>query len=93
MVPDALADKKWKNNPDIKLNMIAYLGFPVILPDKTPFGTICVFDSKRNEFSPIIEQLMLKFKKIIENKNNLELLYMNQSLGDKNRRLTPVAVH
>lgn len=86
LVPDALADENWKNNPDIKLNMISYLGFPVYLPDKTPFGTICVLDNKRNEFSPIIEQLMLKFKSIIE--NNLELLYMNQSLGDKNRRLT-----
>ncbi|WP_052507220.1 GAF domain-containing protein [Desulfonatronovibrio magnus] len=86
LVPDALADKKWKNNPDIKLSMISYLGFPIMLPNKTPFGTICVLDSKRNEFSLIIEQLMLKFKHIIE--NNLELLYMNQVLDDKNRRLT-----
>ena len=27
-VPDALADADWKQNPDIKLNMISYLGFP-----------------------------------------------------------------
>lgn len=85
-VPDALADEHWKNNPDIKLDMVSYLGFPIFLPDGSPFGTICVLDSRRNEYSDIVEQLMLKFKGIIE--NNLELVYMNQILGDKNRRLT-----
>ena len=85
LVPDALADERWKDNPDVKRNMISYLGFPILLPDETPFGTICVLDSKRNEYSKIIEQLMLKFKIIVE--NHLELIYMNQILGDKNRRL------
>ena len=28
LVPDALADVDWKNNPDVKLNMVSYLGFP-----------------------------------------------------------------
>jgi len=57
LVPDALADEKWKNNPDIKLNMISYLGFPIFLPDGTPFGTICILDSKRNEYSGISNNL------------------------------------
>ena len=26
LVPNALIDEKWKNNPDIKLNMVSYLG-------------------------------------------------------------------
>ena len=86
LVSDALADDNWKNNPDVKLGMISYLGFPVFMPDGSPFGTICVLDRKRNEYSTIIEQLMVKFKSIIE--SNLELIYMNQILGDKNRRLT-----
>jgi hypothetical protein len=51
LVPDACADEKWKNNPDIKLNMISYLGFPILLPNKKPFGTICVLDNKPNEYS------------------------------------------
>ena len=29
LVPDALADSNWKNNPDVKLNMISY--FPLCL--------------------------------------------------------------
>ena len=28
--PNALADEKWKNNPDIKHNMISYLGYPIL---------------------------------------------------------------
>lgn len=40
LVPNALKDKNWDKNPDIKLNMISYLGFPIRLPDGTLFGTI-----------------------------------------------------
>jgi hypothetical protein len=85
LVPDALADEDWKNNPDVKLNMISYLGFPIKLPDGDPFGTICILDKKRNSYSMTVEQLMLKFRGIIE--NDLEILYLNQILGDNNKRL------
>lgn len=86
LVPDALADEHWENNPDIKLNMISYLGFPIFLPGGEPFGTICILDLKRNEYSSVIEKLMLKFRDMIE--SHLELIYFNQALGDKNKRLT-----
>ncbi|MFP4532024.1 MAG: GAF domain-containing protein, partial [Desulfobacterales bacterium] len=78
LVPDALADEYWKDNPDVKLNMISYLGFPIFWPEENPFGTICVLDVKRNEYSRVIEQLMLKFKNLIE--SHLELIYVNQYL-------------
>ena len=29
LVPDALTDKEWQSNPDIKLGMISYLGVPI----------------------------------------------------------------
>jgi len=85
-IPDALSDENWKDNPDVKLNMISYLGYPILLPDKKPFGTICVLDNKPNHYSPVIEKLMVKFRSLIE--SHLELIYMNQVLGDKNRKLT-----
>ena len=85
LIPSALEDPKWRNNPDIKLGMISYLGYPILLPDKKPFGTLCVLDEKTNEFSQNFEKLMLKFRNLIE--SNLEMIYMNQILGDKNRRL------
>lgn len=85
LVPDALADDNWKHNPDVTLNMISYLGFPVLFPDETVFGTICVLDKKRNEYSETTEKLMRKFRSLIE--SHLAMVYMNQVLGDKNKRL------
>ncbi|MDZ7820881.1 MAG: GAF domain-containing protein [Candidatus Marinimicrobia bacterium] len=38
-------------DPDIDLNMIAYLGFPVNWPDGEVFGTLCLLDNKENPFS------------------------------------------
>ncbi|WP_051284096.1 GAF domain-containing protein [Desulforegula conservatrix] len=57
LVPNALNDEKWKNNPDVKHNMISYLGYPVLYPDGTPFGTICVLDNKENKWSVLIGQI------------------------------------
>jgi GAF domain-containing protein len=86
LVPDALADANWENNPDVKLNMISYLGFPIFLPNRTPFGTICVLDDKLNEYSETTEKLMMQFRNLIE--SHLAMIYMNQILGDKNKRVT-----
>ena len=42
IVPNALKDERWKNNPDIKLGMVSYLGYPLRWPDKKLFGTLCI---------------------------------------------------
>jgi len=86
LVPNALSDELWEKNPDIKLNMISYLGFPITLPDKSQFGTICVLDDKENLYSELYIHLIQNFRSIIE--TDLELLYANQLLGEKNRQLS-----
>lgn len=86
LVPNALADEKWKNNPDVRLNMISYLGYPILLPDGTPFGTICVLDNKENHYSETIEQLIINFREIVQ--NHLELIYMNTLLGEENKKMS-----
>ncbi|MBW1821303.1 MAG: GAF domain-containing protein [Deltaproteobacteria bacterium] len=86
LIPNAHTDEKWKNNPDIKLNMISYLGFPILLPDGKPFGTICVLDNKENAYSETYENLIKNFREIIE--SQLELIYMNTILGEKNKSLS-----
>ena len=86
LVPNALSDKKWRNNPDIKLNMISYLGFPILFPNGKPFGTICVLDNKENPYSEYFIQLIQNFGEIVE--SSLELIYMNHILGEKNKRLS-----
>lgn len=86
LIPNALVDKKWKNNPDIKLNMISYLGFPIVLPDGKAFGTICVLDNKENAYSGTFENLIENFRDIIQ--SQLELIHLNNILGEKNKSLT-----
>ena len=59
LVPNARQDDEWKSNPDIELGMISYLGLPITWPDGDIFGTICVLDSKRNEYSEVYSKLLL----------------------------------
>lgn len=66
LVPNALADEDWSSNPDIKLGMIAYLGYPINYPNGSPFGTICVLDYKENPFNEGYQQLLMHFRDIIE---------------------------
>ena len=85
LVPNAMEDVNWDHNPDIKLGMISYFGFPILLPSGKPFGTICVLDSKQNEYSRNAEVLMQSVRDLIQ--SNIAMIYMNQVLGDENKRL------
>lgn len=78
LVPDARKDPQWDKNPDIKLGMVSYLGFPVEYPNQEIFGTICVLDNKENTYSKDCEAIMLAFKEIIE--SHLKLLWQNAQL-------------
>ena len=73
LVPNALLDEAWKNNPDVKLNMISYLGYPIRWPDGKPFGTICVLDCKTNSYSDKYKGLITHFRDIAE--THLEIIY------------------
>src|ERR1700730_14239782 len=66
LVPDAVRDEEWKSNPDIKLGMISYLGFPIRWPDGEIFGTICVLDNKRNEYSELYLKLLLQWRDVLQ---------------------------
>jgi GAF domain-containing protein len=66
LVPNALEDPDWDDNPDIKLNMVSYLGLPLMRPDGKVFGTICVLDDKTNNYNETHIQLLEKFKSLIE---------------------------
>jgi C4-dicarboxylate-specific signal transduction histidine kinase len=66
LVPDALVDQEWKTNPDIKLGMISYMGLPVTWPNGDIFGTICVLDSRRNEFNELYRKLLLQCREVLQ---------------------------
>lgn len=78
VVPNALKDPLWKENPDIKLNMISYLGFPIIWPDGEVFGTICVLDNKENHYNNEYIKLIELLKDSIE--KDLQLILEEERL-------------
>ncbi len=85
LVPNSQDDDVWKDNPDVELGMISYLGFPVLWPDNEVFGTICVLDDKSNPYSDLYRKFLKKIKILIE--KDLALLLeknkLKQSLDDK----------
>lgn len=66
LVPNALKNPEWENSPDTNLNMIAYCGLPLFWPDNTPFGTVCILDSKENAFNPAYQRLLATYQQSIE---------------------------
>src|SRR6202011_3360854 len=66
LVPDALENEAWKVNPHVRLGMISYLDVPIAWPDGHLFGTICVRDNKRNEYSGAFLKLLLHFRDMLQ---------------------------
>jgi signal transduction histidine kinase len=86
LVPDATKSPVWKdNNPDVDINMISYLGFPINWPDGEVFGTVCVLDSKENQYSQDYIDFLNQVKLHIE--GDLHLIVTNQKLKEKNAEL------
>lgn len=71
LVPNALKDALWCNNPDIRLGMIAYFGCPLYWPDGRVFGTICVLDSKDNAFGESVRQIVRVGQRLMEDRLRL----------------------
>jgi len=78
LIPDASQSEIWKDNPDIELDMISYLGLPIHWPDASYFGTICVLDTKYNEYTDLFKELLKGFRRVIE--DDLALLTNQQQL-------------
>jgi PAS domain S-box-containing protein len=66
LIPDALENEIWKENPHVRLGMISYLGVPIGWPNGRIFGTICVRDNKRNEYSEAYLKLLLHFRDMLQ---------------------------
>ncbi len=72
LVPNALEDALWADNPDVKLDMISYYGLPLRWPDGDFFGTVCVLDNKTNYQTELFKKLMKEFRDSME--SDLDML-------------------
>ena len=88
-VPDALTDPAWENNPDVKHDMLFYLGYPLIWPDGEIFGTVCVLDRVKNEKAILFERLIKDFQQIVNSdlKFLIELEYRCRAESDLQQSL------
>lgn len=89
LVPNALADPNWANNPDIKQNMVSYLGLPIMRPDGKVFGTICVLDSKANAYNSTYVKLLEKLRSLIE--SSLVEVFAQQEISQRDDFLRQVS--
>jgi diguanylate cyclase (GGDEF)-like protein len=54
------------HDPDSSDEMIAYCGFPVFMPEGDLYGTFCIMDAKPRHDKHIIQQLVEKYRGLIE---------------------------
>lgn len=66
LVKDAATDPDWQHNPDLAHGMTFYFGYPLIWPDGSMFGTICVLDRSENERAVHYRRLLAEFKEVID---------------------------
>lgn len=97
LVPNALVDPDWDQNPDIKLGLPSYMGLPLKRPDGLVFGTLCVLDSKENAYSDKDRSLMERFRDVIE--KDMALIEAHQRIHDQEqdlgilRRVVPICMY
>jgi signal transduction histidine kinase len=65
-IDNSLRSSTWKDNPDVKLQMISYYGLPIKNPDGSFFGTICALDNKTMADSQKYRDLLDQFRHSIE---------------------------
>ncbi|WP_232771526.1 GAF domain-containing sensor histidine kinase [Colwellia sp. 12G3] len=88
-IPNALSDENWNNNPDLKLNMIAYLGLPIVDDEETPFGTVCILDNKEHVFSETTIELLETVKQSFE----VQLKQLHQQhLAEEKQQLEELSI-
>jgi hypothetical protein len=67
LIPNALLDPMWKDNPAaVDLHMLSYVGMPIERPDGGQFGTVCFIDNKQNAHNELHIRLIAQIKKMVE---------------------------
>ncbi|PNQ68051.1 sensor domain-containing phosphodiesterase [Vibrio sagamiensis] len=80
-----MANKKLPYSPGNKLGMIFYFGLPLYWPNGRTFGTLCLLDSKENQYHKAYRQLLYTFKKSIE--SQLAIVFEQHKMARLNHQL------
>jgi len=66
IVGNAGQDPVWEGRLGANRKMLSYFGVPLIWPDRSMFGTLCVACRNSQDYSPTLQQLLAHFKELIE---------------------------
>ena len=86
VVTDAREEEQWRSSSDIKLGFVSYLGLPISWPGGEMFGTICVRDNKRNEYSQTYVKLLTRWRDVLE-ADLSALTALHEQLEVRNERI------
>lgn len=86
LIPNALKNPEWKDNPAaVELHMISYVGMPIERPDGGQFGTVCFLDNKENAHNDLHVRLVHQIKRMIE--LSLRIVFDKEEIDRRDRLL------
>lgn len=86
LIPNALKDPVWKDNPiAVELHTISYIGLPLERPDGGKFGTVCFLDNKENAHNELHINLIYHIKRMIE--LSLRVIFDKEEIDRRDRLL------
>ena len=86
LIPNALIDPEWKDNPAaVGLHMLSYVGMPIERPDGGEFGTVCFLDNKENAHNDLHIRLVHQIKRMIE--LSLRIVFDKEEIDRRDRLL------
>lgn len=83
IIENALEDECWKDFKNLKMGYISYLGIPLLLPNSSLFGVLCVQDRQKRKFSLDEVKILDQFGAIIE--TQLGTLFRDKDKVEKSR--------
>ena len=84
LIPNALLDPEWKDNPAaVELHTVSYVGVPIDRPDGGPFGTVCFLDNKENAHNELYIRIVHHIKRMIE--LSLRVIFDKEELDQRDR--------
>ncbi|MGJ3524169.1 sensor domain-containing diguanylate cyclase [Nitratidesulfovibrio sp. D1] len=89
-VQNALDDPRWRDSPMARAGFVAYLGYPLLLPDGQVYGTLCLLDTRQWPPSDVHRSIVSDFHGQVE--ETLALIYENALFGAQQDTLPSAAL-
>lgn len=65
-IDDARAHDRWRKSPEVATGLISYFGCPLLWPDGTLYGSLCLFGTAPRQISPSHRALVKHICELIE---------------------------